>query len=111
MAGEAAPGHSGEKPRLPGAGAEPSDAGEKQWREQEEGRWKPVLDLPCELSIELPLPGFLIADLLKLRGGSVVDTRWGVGEDVPLRINGTLIGWSEFEVVQDRLAVRLTELV
>jgi len=77
---------------------------------EEDERWRPVLGLPCELSVELPLPGFKIADLLRVRAGSVIAAHWRVGQDVPLRLNGTLIGWSEFEVVGDRLAVRLTEL-
>ena len=76
----------------------------------EEARWRPVLGLPCLLTLELTLPRFTVADLLKLRTGSVVGTNWHVARDVPLRVNGTLIGWSEFEVVGNRLAVRLTEL-
>jgi flagellar motor switch/type III secretory pathway protein FliN len=83
-----------------GAGA---DAGEDE-------RWKRVLGLPCEFIVDLPVPGFKIADLLKLRTGSVINAHWRVGQDVPLRLNGTLIGWSEFEVIGDSLAVRLTEL-
>lgn len=77
---------------------------------QADERWKPVLGLRCELTVELPLPDFKIADLLKLRAGSVVDAHWRVGQDVPLRLNATLIGWSEFDVVVGNLAVRLTEL-
>jgi flagellar motor switch/type III secretory pathway protein FliN len=77
----------------------------------EEERWQPVLNLPCELTVELPLPDFHVSDLLELQNGSVIGTQWHLTRDVPLRINGTLIGWSEFEVVGDRLAVRLTELV
>jgi len=69
-----------------------------------------MLALPCELVVDLPLPGFKIADLLKLRPGSVVNAQWHVGHDVPLRLNGTLIGWIEFEVAGSHLAVRLTEL-
>ncbi len=37
-------------------------------------------------------------------------TGWRVARDVPLRVNDTLIGWSEFEAVGNRLAVRLTEV-
>jgi flagellar motor switch/type III secretory pathway protein FliN len=81
-----------------------------QKAELEESRWVSVLSLPCRLTVDLPLPGFKVADLLKLQSGSVIGTNWHVGRDVPLRINGTLIGWSEFEVVGNRLAVRLTEL-
>jgi flagellar motor switch/type III secretory pathway protein FliN len=76
----------------------------------EESRWTPVLRLPCHLTVDLPVPAFTIGDLLKMQAGSAFATRWQVGHDVPLRINGTLIGWSEFEVVGQRLAVRLTEL-
>ncbi len=73
-------------------------------------RWQPVLDLGCDLTVDLPLPEFKIADLLKLRKGSVINAHWRVGRDVPLRLNATLIGWIEFEVVAGNLAVRLTEL-
>jgi flagellar motor switch/type III secretory pathway protein FliN len=73
-------------------------------------RWKSVLELRCELTVELALPDFKIADLLKLRQGSVIDAHWRVGQDVPLRLNGALIAWIEFELVSNHLAVRLTEV-
>jgi flagellar motor switch/type III secretory pathway protein FliN len=78
--------------------------------EEEEERWRPVLALPCKLTVDLPLPGFKIADFLNLRPQSVVGSHWRLGHDVPLRLNGTLIGWIEFEAVGDNLAVRLREL-
>jgi flagellar motor switch/type III secretory pathway protein FliN len=87
-----------------------AEAAAAEREKQEEERWKPVLELRCELTVELPLPAFNIADLLKLRAGSVIDAHWRVGQDVPLRLNATLLGWSEFEVVSGSLAVRLTEL-
>jgi flagellar motor switch/type III secretory pathway protein FliN len=79
--------------------------------EEDDVRWKRVLGLPCGLTVDLPLPDFKVADLLKLGVGSVINAHWGLGRDVPLRLNGTLLGWSEFEVVGDHLAVRVTELV
>ena len=72
--------------------------------------WARVEALPCLLSIEIPVPGFTVADLVNLEPGRLIDTRWTVGEDVPLRINGELIAWSEFEIVTNHIAVRLTEL-
>jgi flagellar motor switch/type III secretory pathway protein FliN len=77
---------------------------------EEDKQWQPVLGLPCELMVDLPIPGFRIADLLQLRPGSVINAVWRVGQDVPLRLNGTLVGWGEFEVMGNSLAVRLTEL-
>lgn len=79
-------------------------------REDEELRWRPVLGLPCQLTVDLPLPHFKVADFLALRGGSVIATNWRLAHDIPLRVNGTLIGWAEFEGAGSRLAVRLTEL-
>lgn len=66
--------------------------------------------LPCLLSIEVPVPDFTVADLVSLEPGRLINTRWTVGEDVPLRVNGGLIAWSEFEIVSNHIAVRLTEL-
>lgn len=91
----------------PAAAEKPGVAGE---RESEDLRWQPVLGLPCQLTVELPLPNFKVADFLALRPGSVLGTGWQLARDIPLRINGTLIGWGEFEGAGSRLAVRLTEL-
>src|SRR5271167_4342021 len=73
-------------------------------------KWVRVGPLPCLLTVEISVPGFTVADLVHLEHGRIIATRWTVGQDVPLRVNGELIAWSEFEVVQNRLAVRLTEL-
>jgi flagellar motor switch/type III secretory pathway protein FliN len=74
----------------------------------EDLRWRPVLGLPCQLTVDLPLPNFKVADFIAVRVGSVLGTNWRVAHDIPLRINGTLIGWAEFEGASSRLAVRLT---
>jgi len=72
--------------------------------------WERVESLPCSLTVEIPVPGFTVGDLVHLTRGRVIATRWTVGQDVPLRINGELIAWCEFEVVHGHLAIRLTEL-
>jgi flagellar motor switch protein FliN/FliY len=66
--------------------------------------------LPCTVSLELPVVHFTIGDLLTLTTGSVIATSCHQTGDLPLRVNGLLIGWTEFEVIDDRLAVRITEL-
>ena len=72
--------------------------------------WTRVEALPCLLSIEIPVPGFTVADLVSLAKGRLINTSWTVGQDVPLHINGELIAWSEFEILNNHIAVRLTEL-
>ncbi|MGA2355161.1 MAG: FliM/FliN family flagellar motor C-terminal domain-containing protein [Terriglobales bacterium] len=73
-------------------------------------KWRRVEPLPCLLTIEISVPGFTVGDLVHLERGRIIATRWTIGQDVPLRVNDELIAWSEFEVVANRLAIRLTEL-
>lgn len=82
----------------------------EQQAKVEELRWQRVMRLPCELAVDLPLPNFRVSDFLALRPGSVVVTSWGLAVDVPLRVNGILIGWGELEGAGNRLGVRLMEL-
>ena len=66
--------------------------------------------LPCTLALDIPVVKFTVADLLNLKADSVVETAYHQSSDLPLRVNGQLVGWTEFEVVGERLAVRLTDL-
>jgi len=65
--------------------------------------------LPCTLTLEIPVVRFTIRDLLSLTRGSIVETACHHTSDVPLRVNQLLVGWTEFDVIGDRLAVRITE--
>lgn len=67
-----------------------------------------MLWLPCTLSLDVPVVRFTVGDLLLLNAGSIVETACHHTSDIPLRVNQLLIGWTEFEVVGDRLAVRIT---
>ncbi len=75
-----------------------------------EAAWAPFLVLPCQLTVEVPFPDFRVADFLALRSGSVVGTHWNLARDLPLRVNGILIGWGELEGGANRMTLRLTEL-
>jgi flagellar motor switch/type III secretory pathway protein FliN len=66
--------------------------------------------LPCTLALDIPVIRFSVRDLLRLACGSLVETAYHQSSDLPLRVNGQLVGWTEFEVVGERLAVRLTDL-
>ena len=73
--------------------------------------WAEAIWLPCQLSVELAVPAFTIGDLLRLQPNNLVDSQWKQNADVPLRINGLLIGYAEFELLGDKTAVRVTELL
>jgi len=65
--------------------------------------------LPCRLSLEIPVVRFTIGDLLTLAKGSIVETAYHHTSDIPLRVNQLLLGWTEFDVIGDHLAVRITD--
>jgi flagellar motor switch/type III secretory pathway protein FliN len=87
------------------AASEPSDAGSAK------DPVKLMPWLPCTLTLDVTAPSFTVGDLLQLRVGSIVGTRWPYVSDVPLSVNGTRVGWAKFEVIGDRLAARITELL
>ena len=72
--------------------------------------WGAFQLLPCHISLEIPIPGFTVSVLLRLSNNEVINTHWLQGSDVPLRVNGKVIGWTEFEVLDDHLAARLTQI-
>ena len=54
--------------------------------------WARVEGLPCTLTVEIVVPDFKVSDLVELVPGRIIATRWTVGLDVPLLINGELVG-------------------
>ena len=72
--------------------------------------WAHLLDVPCQLTADLPITGFKVRDLFRLAPQCVVGSQLKTAADVPLRVNGTLVAWCEFEVVGNRLAVRITAI-
>ena len=71
----------------------------------------PLARLPVELDVAVPIRQFRVRNLLSLAPGQVVESQWGNGEDVPLASGAVQLTWSEFEVIDARLAVRITRLV
>jgi flagellar motor switch protein FliM len=66
--------------------------------------------LPVELDVAVPVREFRVRNLLALSPGQVIETEWGHGEDVPLASGEVQLAWSEFEVVDSQMAVRVTRL-
>jgi flagellar motor switch/type III secretory pathway protein FliN len=66
--------------------------------------------LPCTLALDVPVTHFTVRDLLQIRPGSIVETDCHQSSDIPMRVNGLLMAWTEFELVGERLAARITDL-
>jgi flagellar motor switch protein FliN/FliY len=71
----------------------------------------PVARLPVELDVSVAVADFRVRNLLALEPGQVIESQWGQGQDLPLACGEVRLAWSEFEVVDSQLAVRLTRLV
>jgi flagellar motor switch protein FliN/FliY len=70
----------------------------------------PVSLLPVELDVAVPVRKFRVRNLLALEPGQLIESQWGNGEDVPLASGDVQLAWSEFEVIDAQLAVRITRL-
>lgn len=70
-----------------------------------------IAALPVRLNVRVPLPDFRVSDLLSLVPGTVVESGWQSSEDIPLSCGDVDLVWTEFEVVDDTLAVRVTRLI
>jgi flagellar motor switch/type III secretory pathway protein FliN len=66
--------------------------------------------LPCTLALDVQVIRFTVRSLLELAPGRILETSCHQSMDIPLRVNGLLMAWTEFEVVGERLAARITDL-
>lgn len=66
--------------------------------------------LAMQLDARVEVRSFRVGDLLELRKGSVIETIHQHDQDIPLECGGAVLVWGEFEVVEQRLAVRITRL-
>jgi len=71
----------------------------------------PLARLPVELEVAIPLREFRVRNLLNLATEQVIETQWAPDEDMPLAAGEVQLAWSEFEVIDSNLAVRITRLV
>ena len=72
--------------------------------------WWHMMDVPALLSVEVEVVALTVRELYRLEKGSIVTTSQSSGANVPLRAGGSLLAWGEFQVVNDRLAIRVAEL-
>jgi flagellar motor switch protein FliM len=77
---------------------------------EEHASWPVLSGLTVAMTAGVMLKGFKIRDLLRLQTGQVIESACPETEDVPLKIGQVQVAWSEFEVVDQQLMVRLTRL-
>ena len=70
-----------------------------------------ILEVPLRLSVELGSANLPVRDVLALTKGSVVELDRMNGEPADVYVNDRLIARGELAVQDDRVAVRITELL
>ena len=70
-----------------------------------------LLDITVEISVEIGRTKMSIGELLSLSKGSIVELNRLAGESVDVYVNEKLLGKGEIVVVNERLGVRVTEIV
>ena len=79
-------------------------------RIEEHEAWPVLSELVMTLESVIAMREFKVRHLLGLEVGQVVESLCPNTDDVPVKVGRVQLGWSEFEVVEQRLAVRLTRL-
>jgi flagellar motor switch/type III secretory pathway protein FliN len=80
-------------------------------RIEEHSSWGVLAHLRVTMRVRVMLNQFKVRDLLALKEGQVFESLSPATEDVPLMVGQVQLGWSEFEVQEQRMALRLTRLV
>jgi flagellar motor switch protein FliN len=70
-----------------------------------------LLDVPVEISVEIGRTRMAIGELLSLSKGSIIELNKVAGESVDIYVNGKLLGKGEIVVVNERLGVRIMDIV
>jgi flagellar motor switch protein FliN/FliY len=70
-----------------------------------------ILDIPLEVSIELGRAKMLVAELLQLGQGSVIELTKLAGEPLEVLVNQKLVARGEVVVVNEKFGIRLTDII
>ena len=79
-------------------------------RIEEHPSWSLLSQMTVATTAGIPLSGFKIGDLLRLEPGQILGSQWPHTEDIPVKVGRVQVAWSEFEVVEQNLMIRLTRL-
>ena len=70
-----------------------------------------VLDVPVKLTVEVGSARLLVRDVLQVNRGSVVELDRMSGDPADILVNGRLVARGEITVVDERLAVKIVEVM
>ncbi len=68
-----------------------------------------LADIRMDVEVELDRKIMAVREILALETGSVVAMHRSAGETIDIRIGGTVIGSGEIVILDERIAVRITD--
>ncbi len=72
--------------------------------------WGEIVLVPVKLTAAIAFKNLKLRELCELQAGTVLATAHAAGLAIPVSVAGTFIGWAEFQVVGERLALRIADL-
>lgn len=79
-------------------------------RMEQHDAWPTLSRIEVTLTVQIALDRIKVRELLELHEGQVLTSELPHTNDVPLTVGAIRLGWSEFEVSDQRIGVRLTQL-
>ncbi len=70
-----------------------------------------VIDVPLRVTVEVGSASMLVREVLQFSRGSVIELDRAAGEPADVLVNGRLLARGEVTVEDDRLAVRIVEML
>ena len=70
-----------------------------------------VIDVPLRVTVEVGSTRMLVREVIQLSKGAVIDLDRAAGEPADVLVNGRLLARGEVTVEDDRLAVRIVEML
>lgn len=70
-----------------------------------------VADVPLRVTVQIGQTRMRVRDVLALDRGSVIELDRAVGEPADVLVNGRVVARADLTVVDDRLAVRIVEVL
>ncbi len=70
-----------------------------------------VIDVPLRVTVEVGSASMLVREVLQFSKGSVIELDRAAGEPADVLVNGRLLARGEVTVEDDRLAVRIVEML
>lgn len=66
-------------------------------------------DTRIDLEIELDRKIMSLREILRLETGGVLELTRSAGENVDILVDGTLIGFGEIVIIEERMGIRVTD--